>query len=135
VTNAPTAPMFPPGRYGHRRAPRRARRWVPVALLVLVLLGTLALALRLYGRYGDPPYQASVAGTEQVTGSSATVTLTVRKRDSRPALCRLRARDSSGAEVGYAEVPVGQGTSVSVRYTLATTARPAVIDVLSCRVA
>jgi hypothetical protein len=133
VTNTPAPPVFPPGRYGWRRAPRRGRRWLAVALSALLLLGTLALVGRLYGQYGDPAYQPRITATEQITDSSVTVTLTVRKRANGPAVCRLQAKDHSGAEIGYAEVPVGPGGTVSVRYVLATKARPYAVDVLGCR--
>jgi hypothetical protein len=133
VTNAPDAPVFPPGRYGRRRDPRRSRRrWLPVAALALLVLGTLAVGTRLYGRYGNPPYQASVTGIEQITDSSVTVTFTVRKRDAGPAVCRVQAKDRSAAEIGYAEVPVAGAGTVQVRYTLRTSARPYAVDVLGC---
>ncbi len=133
MTNAPSAPVFPPGRYGRRRDPRRnRRRWLPIAALALLVLGALALGSRLYGRYGNPPYQASVTGIAQVTDTSVTVDFTVRKRDGGPAVCRVQAKDRSGAEVGYAEVPVGTGATVKVRYPLSTRARPYAVDVLGC---
>ena len=135
MTNTPAAPVFPPGRYGRRRAPRRARRWLPAVLVALLLFGTFALVERLYGQYGNPAYQPQVMTTEQITDTSVTVTLSVRKRDTRPAVCRIQAKDRSGAEVGYAEVPVGDGGTVSVRYTLATKGRASVVDALPGRVA
>jgi len=135
LTNTPAAPVFPPGRYGRRLEPRRARRWLPVALLTLVLVGALVLAERLYRQYGDPTYDPRISATEQISDSSVTVTLTVRKRTAGPAVCRVQAKDHSGAEVGYAEVPVGQGTTVTVRYPLATKGRPYAVDVLGCRAA
>src|SRR2546430_11278064 len=36
------------------RSPRRARRWVPAIVLVLVVLVTFWLAERAFSRYGDP---------------------------------------------------------------------------------
>jgi hypothetical protein len=134
VTNAPGAPVFPPGRYGRRRDPRRARRrWLPIAVSVLLALGAVAIGARLYGQYGNSPYQASVTGIDQVTDSSVAVTFTVRKRDAGPAVCRVQAKDRSAAEVGYAEVPVNGAGTVRVRYTLTTSARPYAVDVLGCR--
>jgi Domain of unknown function (DUF4307) len=132
VTNTPGAPVFPPGRYGRRREPRRAWRWLPAVLVGLLLVGALALVGRLYGRYGNPTYQPSVT-VEQITDSSVTVRLTVAKRDTGPAVCRIQAKDGSGAEVGYAEVPVGTGGTVTVRYPLATTARAYDVEALGCR--
>jgi len=125
-----SAPPFPPGRYGHRRAPRRARRWLPVIVFVVVLARTVWLAQRLYTQYGDP-YPPQVTGLEQLTDSAVTVVFTVHMPDSRPVPCRLQALDESGAEVGYAEVPV-PATGVQHR-TLATSGRARAVDILGCR--
>jgi len=124
------APVFPPGRYGRRRAPKRARRWLPVIGLALLVVGTLWLAQRLYGQYGDP-YQPHVTGVEQLTDSSVTVVFTVSKPDARPVTCRIQAKDAAGAEVGYAQVPVA--SAGTVRTTLPTSRRAVAVDVLGCR--
>jgi hypothetical protein len=124
------APVFPPGRYGRRREPGRARRIVPVVVLVLIVLGCLWLAERLYAQYGNL-YQAQVTSVEQVTDTSVTVVFTVQKPDSRPATCRLQAKDASGVEVGYAEVPVTTGGTH--RKTMSTTGRTTKVEVLGCR--
>src|SRR5947199_4423837 len=105
------APVFPPGRDGRRRAPKRARRWLPAIGLALLVVGTLWLAQRLYGQYGDP-YQPHVTGVEQLTDSSVTVVFTVSKPDARPVTCRVQAKDATGAEVGYAQVPVASAGTV-----------------------
>ena len=133
MTNTPGAPVFPPGRYGRRREPRRARRWLLAVLVVVLLVATFALVERLYGRYGNPPYQPQVTGTGQISDTSVTVTLNVRKRDPGPAVCRIQATDRSGAEVGYAEVPVGTGATVTTTYTLPTKGRAYAVDALGCR--
>ena len=132
VTNAPDAPVFPPGRYGRRRSPRRGRRWLSVILAVLLAAGMAALVWKLYGRYGNPAYQTTTPTMDQVSDRSVTVDFTVRKRAAGPAVCRVQARDHSGAEVGYAAVPVGAGTTVAVRYTLTTTGKAYAVDVLGC---
>jgi hypothetical protein len=54
-TNAITpdaAPVFPPGRYGRRRASRRARRWVTAAVALAAVAAGLVLTLRLHQQYG-----------------------------------------------------------------------------------
>jgi hypothetical protein len=135
VEAIPGAPVFPPGRYGRRRENRRARRWVPIALLLPVLAGALWLAAHLYGQYGNPAYQATVRDQSAVTASSVTVTFTVHKRAAGPAVCRIQAKDYSAAEVGYADVPVGTGIDVTVTYTLATHGRPYAVEVLGCHTA
>lgn len=132
MTNTPGAPVFPPGRYGRRREPRPVRRWLPAVLVAVALVAAFTLVGRLYGRYGNPPYQPQVT-VEQISDSSVAVRLTVTKRDTGPAVCRIQAKDRSGAEVGYAEVPVGTGGTVSLRYPLATTARADAVEALGCR--
>jgi Domain of unknown function (DUF4307) len=135
VSKISDAPVFPPGRYGRRRERRRTPRWLPVALLLPVLVGVVWLAGRLYGQYGDPPYQVTVRSQGAVTQSSVAVTFTVHKRDGGPAVCKVQAKDRSAAEIGYAEVPVGPGTDVTVTYTLVTHGRPDAVEVLSCHAA
>jgi hypothetical protein len=132
VPNNAAAPVFPPGRYGRRREPARTPRWLPVALLVPVVLAMVLLAGYLYRQYGDPPYQVSVRSQDAITDTSATVTFSVHKRDGGPAVCRVQAKSYSGAEVGYGDVAVPAGTDVTVRYTVATSARPYAVDVLGC---
>ncbi len=123
-------PVFPPGRYGRRRGPRRVARWVPVVGLVLLLAGTLWLTERLYRQYGDP-YQPHVTGLEQLTDSSVTVVWTVQKPDTKRVTCRLKASNASGLEVGYTEVGIqGPGT---LHTKIATSARASTVDVLGCR--
>jgi hypothetical protein len=135
MTQTPTAPVFPPGRYGRRREPRRTPRWIPVTLLVAIVLAALYLAVSLYGRYGQSPYEATVNSFGEITDSSITVTFAVHKSGGGPATCRVQAKDRSAAEVGYAEVAVPAGKDVSVRYKLHTSRRPFAVDVLSCRAA
>jgi hypothetical protein len=128
----PAPPIFPPGRYGRRRRPRRTPRWLPAALAVPVVLGTLWLAVHLYQRYGADPYRPSVTGFSQVGEDRLRVAVRVRK-PAAPATCRLRARDRSGAEIGYAEVPVPAGTDVTGEYSLDTRGRAVAVDLLGCR--
>ncbi|MBO0871054.1 MAG: DUF4307 domain-containing protein [Micromonosporaceae bacterium] len=131
----PAAPLFPPGRYGRRREPHRTPRWLPYALAIVTVLGTLLLARYLYTRYGTDAYQATVIGYTDISAAGTTVTLRVQKRDRGPAVCRIHALDNSAAEVGYAEVPVGAGTDVTLRYRLQTSGLAHAVDVLGCRVA
>jgi hypothetical protein len=118
----PAAPIVPPGRYGRRREPHRTPRW-------------LRYARYLYTRYGTDAYQATVTQYTEISDAGTTVTLQVHKRDTAPAVCRVHALDSSATEVGYAEVPVGTGTDVTVRYRLLTRGRAHAVDVLGCRAA
>jgi hypothetical protein len=100
-------------------------------VLTIVVLAALALAGRLYGRFGDTGYQPSVTRLEQPSDTSVTVVFTTGTRDGRPSVCRVKAKDRSGAEVGYAEVPAG--SAAPVRYTLATTRRADAVEILGCR--
>jgi hypothetical protein len=127
------SPVFPPGRYGRRREPRRARRWLPYALVSPVLIVAVFLAAHLYGQYGNAPYQGSVQSTSQVSSSSVTVTLAVHKSGGGTAICGVQAQDRSGAEVGYADVPVPAGTDVTVTYQLKTTSAAFAVEVTTCR--
>jgi Domain of unknown function (DUF4307) len=128
----PPAPIFPPGRYGRRREPTRASRWVPIALAAVAALAVLWLALRLYTQYGANPYRADPVRYGEVTDTHVTVTFDVRKPAAGTGTCRVRARDRSGAETGYAEVKVGTGARVTTTYTLTTKARAVLVEVLGC---
>ncbi|MCZ7420835.1 MULTISPECIES: DUF4307 domain-containing protein [unclassified Micromonospora] len=136
ATLGPDAPVFPPGRYGRRRAPRR-RRPVLAALLAVVVVATLtAVSVRLYRQYGDPAYDAQVISYGDITDDQVVVDFRVNLPDGGSAVCVLRARDHAGAEVAREEVPVtavaGQ-PHVTVRHRLATTARPFIGEVVRCR--
>lgn len=137
ATTAGPPPVFPPGRYGRRRAPRRRRwpLWVVGALLIVV---TVALSARLYGQYGDPMYDARVLRYTEVTDRQIVVEFRVTVPPGGAAVCAVRARSEAGAEVGRAEVPVraepGRNTAHAV-YRLATTGRPVTGEVVRCRAA
>ncbi len=136
ATPVPTAPVFPPGRYGHRRAHRRRRPWVS-ALLAVALLAVLgAVSYRLYRQYGDPNYDAQVITYTEITDSQLVLDFRVTVPAGSSATCVLRARSKDGAEVAREEVRVtaepGQ-RHVTARHLLATTARPILGEVLRCR--
>jgi len=128
-----TPPSFPPGRYGRRREPRRARRRrLAYLLLVPALVAVVAVAWPLYRRYLYPPVQTTVQSYTDISDTGVTVHFTVYKPGGRPATCRVQARDRSGAEIGYAQVPVPAGTAVPVVYPLPTRGRAIAVDVLGC---
>ena len=129
-----TTPVFPPGRYGRRRDGRR-RLLLPAVLAVLVGITAVFLVVRLYGRYGDPNYDAQIVGWSDVTDRQLTIRFTVRVPAGGSATCGLRARDYGGAEVGRRTVTVaapGSATSVEASEVVATTARAAVGEVVRC---
>jgi hypothetical protein len=129
------APIFPPGRYGRRREGGKRLHPVPVLLAAAAALALLWLVLRLYSQYGADSYQSGIVRYGDVTQSHVTVTFEVRKPAGSTALCRLQARDSSGAETGYAEVKVGIGSRVTTTYTMATKAPAVLVDMLGCNAA
>lgn len=135
--NAPTsspAPVFPPGRYGRRRAPRGRRRWVPAALVVLVVLAGLAIAVRLHSQYGAGPYDTELVRYTDVTDSQVVVQFRVDLPAGRAALCTVRARNRAGAEVGRAEVRVSPQADRRplIKYRLATSERPVTGEIKGC---
>ncbi|MEV1289008.1 DUF4307 domain-containing protein [Micromonospora sp. NPDC049679] len=129
-------PVFPPGRYGRRRAPQRRRPWLVALLLVPVVVLGAAVMVRLYQQHGDPNYQAKVITYTEITDSQILVTFQVTVPPGGSADCMLRARSRDGAEVGLEKVRVtaapGERTPV-VSHRLATTARPLIGEVLRCR--
>ena len=129
-----TTPVFPPGRYGRRRDGRRNRA-VPIVLGALVLAVSLFLAVRLYGQYGDPDYDARIIGWTDVTPAGMTIDFSVRVPAGGSAACVLRARSYDGAEVGRRTVTVSAApgaTTVEARERVTTTARASHGDVLRC---
>lgn len=136
ATTPPGAPVFPPGRYGRRRAARRRRPWL-AGLLVVALAVLLGLvATRLYHQYGDPNYRAEVITYDQITDRQVVIDFRVTVPAGGSATCVLRARSRDGAEVGQEEVRVTAAPGdehVETRHRLATTGRPLLGEVLRCR--
>lgn len=72
ATHSAGAPVFPPGRYGRRREPRR--RPVLTALLGLALVAALGtIVVRMYQQYGDPEYDANVITYTDITDSQVLI--------------------------------------------------------------
>ncbi|GGL90258.1 MULTISPECIES: DUF4307 domain-containing protein [Micromonospora] len=130
------APVFPPGRYGRRRAPGR-RRTVLVVLVAVAMAAVLSLvAVRQYQLYGDPNYDAEVITYTGITDTQIVVDFRVTVPAGGSALCVLRARDQAGAEVAREEVTVTAGPDerhLTSRHRLTTTGRPFIGEVLRCR--
>ena len=125
--------MFPPGRYGRRREPRRRRRWTTVLLAVAGALVTLAIASRLYYQYGLESYDGKLIGYTDISDSQITVRFHVYKPADRPAVCHVRALDRARGVVGRAdvEVPAGQGHVVA-SHTIGTSARAVAAELVRC---
>lgn len=135
-TNATVA--FPPGRYGRRRDPRRRRRyrWLPAALLVVVIIAGTVTAYQLNRQYGAArPYHPTVERFYDITDEQVVVEFTVRVPDGETAICAVRARAAGGGEVGREEVVVDPPPGVTtprVVHRLATTGRPVTGEVQRC---
>ncbi|MCM0676982.1 DUF4307 domain-containing protein [Micromonospora phytophila] len=136
ATIPPGAPVFPPGRYGRRRDPRRRRPLLAV-LLALAMVAVFSLvAVRLYQQYGDPNYDAQVITYTGITDNQVLVDFRVTVPEGGSAVCVLRARDRDGAEVAREEVTVTARPGerrVTAQHRLATTARPFIGEVVRCR--
>jgi hypothetical protein len=136
-TNAITpsaAPVFPPGRYGRRREPRRARRWIPAVIAVVAVVAGLALALRLHQQYGERAYDAELVRYTDVTDTQVVVHFRVSLPAGKSATCTVRARNRAGVEVGRAQVPVPPGPDRRplITYRLATSERPVSGEIQGC---
>jgi hypothetical protein len=134
ATTAGTAPVFPPGRYGHRRAPHRRRRWIPAAVALVVIIAGFALALRLQQRYGEGPYDTELVRYTDVSDSQVVIQFRVNLPAGKSATCAVRARNRTGVEVGRAEVrvPPARDARPLIAYRLATRERPVTGEIQGC---
>lgn len=127
---------WPAGRYGRRRTPRRAPRWLVPLLVVGVVLAGLAVSWRMYDTYQGDKIQSQVTKFRQVSASQIAIEFQVVTSAGEAATCILRARSEDGQEVGRAEVPVpaseSGNRSVVVTYTLATSERAVTGEVYGC---
>jgi Domain of unknown function (DUF4307) len=137
TTTADQAPVFPPGRYGHRRE-GRPRRTVPFIIMGLVIVASLALTIKLYEQFGQTDYQSQIVGWDPPTDTRILIKFTVTVPAGQPAKCTLRARDYGGNDVGERTVvvhPVGNASAINATEAVTTTARASVGDVLGCQAA
>ncbi|WP_239127056.1 DUF4307 domain-containing protein [Asanoa siamensis] len=136
TSTTPATPVFPPGRYGHRRDARRRRPWLVAGLAVVTLIVGALVSVRLYKNYGDPAYDAQVVNFTDIADDGLTLRFRVTIPDGGQATCVLRARAKDGATVGTQELPVsdqpGDGAT-AVTHRLVTTAKPFIGEVLRCR--
>lgn len=130
----PAAPVFPAGRYGRRRTPRRHAKLVSGLAAVVVLGVTSWIGVRLYAAYGEGDYSSAV--TRFVTGErEVSVEFIVRIPGGGTASCVVRARNADGAEVGRETVRVAAGTDPAhtrTTYRLVTSDRPVTGEVRGC---
>ena len=133
-----TPPVFPPGRYGRRRDPayQRRRRWAMYLAAAVVIVGTVAISVKLYRQYAQAPYAVTIVTIDEPTDHGVTVTFDVTTPPGQGATCTVRAHTRDGERVGEAQVdvqPGAAGQTVSrVTYSLVTTKRPVTGEVPGC---
>jgi hypothetical protein len=130
-----TTPVFPPGRYGRRRAGKRPPV-VGIVVAVLVVAACALISVRLYQRFGQTDYQAQIVGWQEPSDSRTVIKFTVRVPAGGAASCVLRARDFNGNEVGRRTVVVraqGTDTGIEAEEAVPTTARASVGEVVGCQ--
>lgn len=134
-TGAGEAPVFPPGRYGRRRDPRRARRRALPLAVVGAVLG-LVIAVALYQQYRPAEYQGQLLSFDVRSASQAQFRLQVTKPAGQPAECSVQALAYDHSAVGQTDVRIPPGssdsTSVTVTASLRTSARAYTGEVQGC---
>jgi hypothetical protein len=135
TTTAETAPVFPPGRYGHRREGRR-RPIVPLMILAVVIAASLAITVKLYEQYGKTDYQAQIVGWDPPTDHQILIHFTVTVPSGAPAKCSLQARDYGGNDLGDRDVtvrPAAGSTTIDAREAVTTKSKASAGYVLGCQ--
>ncbi|BCP14456.1 membrane protein [Mycobacterium intracellulare M.i.198] len=133
MTDTPTP--RPEARYGRSRLSRIPRRWVIVALGVLVVTAGLAVAAVGYHRFGTSDVKGTLAGYRVIDEQTASITISVTRSDpSRPVDCIVRVRSADGSETGRREllVPPSDAATVQVTTTVKSSQPPAVADIYGC---
>lgn len=136
ATTSLARPIFPPGRYGRRREPRRTPRWVTVVAAAALAALTGSAGVMLFNAYGERDYSASVTAFADITDTQVVVTFTVRLPAEGSARCAVRARDVTGAETGREEIIVKAGADPGrtvISHRLVTRTRPVTGEVQGCR--
>jgi Domain of unknown function (DUF4307) len=132
ATTTAGQPVFPPGRYGHRREPRPRHRVAVAIVAVIVAVAALGIAVKLFQQYGDPEYNPTVVQFYDITDHGITVQFEVTKPADKRATCIVRAKAADGSEVGSADVQAPTGADVLVTYHLTTSRRPVDVEVPRC---
>ncbi|WP_373140286.1 DUF4307 domain-containing protein [Mycobacterium marinum] len=125
----------PEARYGRSRLSGRSRRYILIALAVLVVVAGTALAVIGYQRIVTNAVTGKLAGYRVIDEQTASVTISVTRSDpSRPVDCIVRVRAKDGRETGRREVlvPPSDQTTVQVTTTLKSSKPPLMADVYGC---
>ena len=114
----------------------RLRQWPAYVFALLFATGVALVVLRLGDRFGPADASASVRSYRIVEGTGVEVTVSVRRDPARDALCLLRSRDQTGAQVGHFDLripadPAGQDEVVATG-TVPTTARAVTGEAGAC---
>lgn len=120
-------------RYG--TGPARNRRWVPIALGIVVVILGLIVAYVGYRQYGPKDIEPDQLGYDVVDDSTLTVHFKLtRKNPEQPVVCLVRGMDTEGSEIGRREVliPGSDSGTVELTTTVRTTARPANGNIYGC---
>ena len=124
-------PRRPPGRYDEPRPLPRA-----LLLSVAAVSGALLLALvyLAFDRYSQGRVRFAVQGYRVLGEESVQVSFEVHKAPEDAVVCRVRALDRDGVEVGSDDVRVGPAKTdtVTTVHTLTTSHRAATADVSVC---
>ena len=127
------ARTLPEGRYGggRRTASARWRRWLYVAIALLVS-GVVAYVA--YVNLGSAPIDAERVAFTEKPGNAMEITINVtRDDDNRPGVCVVRVRDTTGAESGRKELLIPAGAKYSrMSTTIKSIGRPVTADVYGC---
>jgi uncharacterized protein (DUF58 family) len=125
----------PAARYGRQRLSRRHRRWIAIALTVLVLAAGLTIAIVAFQRFSSAEVEGELGAYQLIDDETVEVTISVTRDDpARPAVCIVRARSIDGSETGRREVLVPPSTQETVQVTTVVKAsrKPVVGDIYGC---
>ncbi|BAV40336.1 DUF4307 domain-containing protein [Mycobacterium ulcerans] len=125
----------PEARYGRSRLSGRSRRYILIALAVLVVVAGTVLAVIGYQRIVTNAVTGKLAGYRVIDEQTASVTISVTRSDpSRPVDCIVHVRAKDGSETGRREVlvPPSDQTTVQVTTTLKSSKPPLMADVYGC---
>ena len=125
----------PESRYGRQRLSRRSRRWVVIALAVVVVTLSGTAAVIGYQRINATDVEGEMVAYRLLDGHTVEVTMNVTRADpSQPAVCIIRGRSRDGSETGRREllVPSADTAVTQVIGLVTTSGPPAVGDVYGC---
>jgi uncharacterized protein (DUF58 family) len=125
----------PAARYGRQRLSRRQRRWIAIALTVLVLAAGVTIAIVAFQRFGSAEVEGELGAYRLIDDETVEVTISVTRDDpARPVVCIVRARSIDGSETGRREVLVPPSTQETVQVTTVVKAsrKPVVGDIYGC---